>query len=97
MCNRCLDGLGIRQPCDESMYAEMGQHLAEHGYRKTFALTTAHREAREIFDVRALSGPRLLVALHRWMDFDSHRRAEDTTRGAKLLLRPSSTSALERF
>lgn len=34
MYNRYVDGLGSWQPRDESMYAEMGKHLAEHGYRK---------------------------------------------------------------
>jgi uncharacterized peroxidase-related enzyme len=34
MYNRYVDGLGTWQPRDESMYAEMGKHLAEHGYRK---------------------------------------------------------------
>jgi uncharacterized peroxidase-related enzyme len=34
MYNRYVDGLGTWQPRDESMYAEMGRHLAEHGYRK---------------------------------------------------------------
>ncbi len=35
MYNRYVDGLGTWQPRDESMYAEMGKHLAEHGYRKS--------------------------------------------------------------
>ncbi len=34
MYNRYVDGLGTWQPRDESMYAEMGKHLAEQGYRK---------------------------------------------------------------
>lgn len=34
MYNRYVDGLGIWQPEDASMYAEMGKHLAEHGYLK---------------------------------------------------------------
>jgi uncharacterized peroxidase-related enzyme len=34
MYNRYVDGLGTWQPHDESMYAEMGKHLAEHGYLK---------------------------------------------------------------
>jgi uncharacterized peroxidase-related enzyme len=34
MYNRYVDGLGTWQPHDESMYTEMGKHLAEHGYRK---------------------------------------------------------------
>jgi len=34
MYNRYVDGLGTWQPHDESMYAEMGRHLAEHGYEK---------------------------------------------------------------
>lgn len=34
MYNRYVDGLGTWQPRDESMYAEMGKHLAEHGYRR---------------------------------------------------------------
>ena len=33
MYNRYVDGLATRQPHDASMYAAMGQHLAEHGYR----------------------------------------------------------------
>jgi uncharacterized peroxidase-related enzyme len=33
MYNRYVDGLGTWQPTDESMYAQMGKHLAEHGYR----------------------------------------------------------------
>ncbi|HZZ37530.1 MAG TPA: peroxidase-related enzyme [Acidobacteriaceae bacterium] len=33
MYNRYVDGLGTWQPRDEAMYAEMGKHLAEHGYR----------------------------------------------------------------
>jgi uncharacterized peroxidase-related enzyme len=32
MYNRYVDGLGTWQPHDHSMYAEMGKHLAEHGY-----------------------------------------------------------------
>ena len=32
--NRYVDGLGTWQPRDESMYAEMGKHLAEQGYQK---------------------------------------------------------------
>jgi uncharacterized peroxidase-related enzyme len=34
MYNRYVDGLGTWQPRDESMYTEMGKHLAEHGYQK---------------------------------------------------------------
>ena len=34
MYNRYVDGLGTWQPQDHSMYAEMGKHLAEHGYLK---------------------------------------------------------------
>jgi uncharacterized peroxidase-related enzyme len=34
MYNRYVDGLGTWQPQDQSMYAEMGKHLAEHGYLK---------------------------------------------------------------
>jgi uncharacterized peroxidase-related enzyme len=34
MYNRYVDGLGTWQPEDASMYAQMGKHLAEHGYRK---------------------------------------------------------------
>jgi uncharacterized peroxidase-related enzyme len=33
MYNRYVDGLGTWQPQDPAMYAQMGQHLAEHGYR----------------------------------------------------------------
>jgi uncharacterized peroxidase-related enzyme len=33
MYNRYVDGLGTWQPRDESMYAQMGEHLAAHGYR----------------------------------------------------------------
>ncbi len=32
MFNRYVDGLATWQPRDESMYTEMGKHLAEHGY-----------------------------------------------------------------
>lgn len=34
MYNRYVDGLGTWQPQDSGMYAQMGQHLAEHGYMK---------------------------------------------------------------
>jgi uncharacterized peroxidase-related enzyme len=34
MYNRYVDGLGTWQPRDEAMYAQMGKHLAEHGYRR---------------------------------------------------------------
>lgn len=34
MYNRYVDGLDTWQPRDETMYAEMGRHLAEHGYNK---------------------------------------------------------------
>lgn len=34
MYNRYVDGLGTWQPQDETMYAEMGKQLAEHGYRQ---------------------------------------------------------------
>ncbi|MBT9332316.1 carboxymuconolactone decarboxylase family protein [Paracidobacterium acidisoli] len=34
MYNRYVDGLDTWQPRDESMYAEMGRHLAESGYLK---------------------------------------------------------------
>ena len=34
MYNRYVDGLGTWQPSDQAMYAEMGKHLAEHGYLK---------------------------------------------------------------
>jgi uncharacterized peroxidase-related enzyme len=34
MYNRYVDGLGTWQPEDQTMYAEMGKHLAEHGYFK---------------------------------------------------------------
>lgn len=33
MYNRYVDGLATWQPRDESMYAAMGEHLANHGYR----------------------------------------------------------------
>jgi len=33
MYNRYVDGLATWQPRDEAMYAQMGQHLASHGYR----------------------------------------------------------------
>jgi uncharacterized peroxidase-related enzyme len=33
MYNRYVDGLGTWQPREESMYAQMGKHLASHGYR----------------------------------------------------------------
>jgi len=35
MYNRYVDGLGTWQPHDPGMYAQMGQHLAEHGYLKS--------------------------------------------------------------
>ncbi len=35
MYNRYVDGLNTWQPRDESMYAEMGKHLAEHGYLRS--------------------------------------------------------------
>lgn len=35
MYNRYVDGLDTWQPRDEGMYAEMGKHLAEHGYLKS--------------------------------------------------------------
>ena len=35
MYNRYVDGLGTWQPQDPGMYAQMGQHLAEHGYMKS--------------------------------------------------------------
>lgn len=35
MYNRYVDGLGTWQPRDPGMYAQMGQHLAEHGYIKS--------------------------------------------------------------
>jgi len=34
MYNRYVDGLATWQPHDETMYAQMGKHLAEEGYRK---------------------------------------------------------------
>jgi uncharacterized peroxidase-related enzyme len=34
MYNRYVDGLATWQPHDKTMYAEMGKHLAEHGYLK---------------------------------------------------------------
>ena len=34
MFNRYVDGLGTWQPHDETMYAQMGEHLATEGYRK---------------------------------------------------------------
>lgn len=34
MYNRYVDGLDTWQPRDEGMYAEMGRHLAQHGYIK---------------------------------------------------------------
>jgi uncharacterized peroxidase-related enzyme len=34
MYNRYVDGLDTWQPHDESMYREMGRHLADHGYLK---------------------------------------------------------------
>jgi uncharacterized peroxidase-related enzyme len=33
MYNRYVDGLATWQPQDHTLYAEMGQHLAQHGYR----------------------------------------------------------------
>jgi len=35
MYNRYVDGLDTWQPRDQSMYAQMGKHLAEHGYLKS--------------------------------------------------------------
>lgn len=35
MYNRYVDGLDTWQPRDEGMYADMGRHLAEHGYLKS--------------------------------------------------------------
>jgi uncharacterized peroxidase-related enzyme len=35
MYNRYVDGLDSWQPRDPGMYAQMGQHLAEHGYLKS--------------------------------------------------------------
>jgi uncharacterized peroxidase-related enzyme len=35
MYNRYVDGLDTWQPRDATMYAQMGQHLAEHGYLKS--------------------------------------------------------------
>ena len=35
MYNRYVDGLNTWQPREASMYAQMGQHLAEHGYLKS--------------------------------------------------------------
>ena len=35
MYNRYVDGLDTLQPRDAGMYAQMGQHLAEHGYLKS--------------------------------------------------------------
>jgi uncharacterized peroxidase-related enzyme len=34
MYNRYVDGLGTWQPTDPEMYAQMGKHLAEEGYRQ---------------------------------------------------------------
>jgi hypothetical protein len=33
MYNRYVDGLGTWQPYDDSMYEQMGKHLATEGYR----------------------------------------------------------------
>jgi uncharacterized peroxidase-related enzyme len=35
MYNRYVDGLDTLQPRDAGMYAQMGQHLAEHGYQRS--------------------------------------------------------------
>jgi uncharacterized peroxidase-related enzyme len=35
MYNRYVDGLNTWQPTDAGMYAQMGQHLTEHGYLKS--------------------------------------------------------------
>jgi hypothetical protein len=32
MYNRYVDGLGTWQPANAELYAEMGKHLAKHGY-----------------------------------------------------------------
>jgi uncharacterized peroxidase-related enzyme len=34
MFNRYVDGLGTWQPHDPEMYAQMGKHLADHGYKE---------------------------------------------------------------
>jgi hypothetical protein len=38
MYNRYADGLATWQPRDPEMYAEMGKHLAEHGYLEPSAI-----------------------------------------------------------
>ena len=43
MYNRYVDGLATWQPTDESMYAQMGQHLATEGYR----MSSIRRPAQE--------------------------------------------------
>jgi uncharacterized peroxidase-related enzyme len=43
MYNRYVDGLATWQPTDESMYAQMGQHLATEGYR----MSSIQRPAQE--------------------------------------------------
>ncbi|MBV8630975.1 MAG: peroxidase-related enzyme [Silvibacterium sp.] len=53
MFNRYVDGLGTWQPRDETMYAQMGKHLAEEGYRKRPAEQPEpeyYRTAREAAD-----------------------------------------------
>ena len=34
MYNRYVDGLGTWQPRDQAMYAQMGRHLADEGYKE---------------------------------------------------------------
>jgi uncharacterized peroxidase-related enzyme len=42
--NRYVDGLGTWQPREESMYAQMGQHLANEGYRMSSIRQPAEQE-----------------------------------------------------
>jgi len=39
MFNRYVDGLATVQPRDPAMYAAMGRHLAEQGYRQASGMT----------------------------------------------------------
>lgn len=47
MYNRYVDGLGTWQPADANMYAQMGKHLAEEGYRSPSVESRAVKAAVE--------------------------------------------------
>jgi len=78
MYNRYVDGLDTWQPRDASMYAQMGQHLAEHGYLKfhddgAFALIRSRRQC--CLRLRARSH-RVLRKVHWPITRRLHRRIE---------------------